>query len=616
MTRSRLKSVELPGKARSRVIEFALPGNDDKRGCVTVICGTNNSGKTYLLRRLRAYLDGVIDKGGLTTPDIQVVLTVPTERPRFFFSGKLWRDKSKVARVSAKGSKGTPGDVPDHEAATMRLVYRTLKRHVSDLPEETVWMRDRDARKAIAQQLAGGAETLYRCARGSAETVLEDFERIANGRVYVRCDASGLMEFALLRGERDVAPFEQWSEGQQAMFALMTTIADTAPDIVLLDEVENHLHPEYISHFMHWIKGRVPQTIVVTHHPHLIFSEHVEQVVYLEIVRPPLPESDVPKLPYAKHDHPKSLPWSATTLRADFERVATAYRLFDRQDNQLMRQAAAIEQAADIQFFSAVAVAFEADIASAKDRALPDGQTMQVVEWLRSERVRAERSDGPRVVVDLGAGLGRVASELSKLTAWQRGGALKWRCWEPDPAVRARLRADVSRLSHVQVLDELEPVTGAATVDLCVIANVLHELAPGACARLLGDAWKLLTSGGELLVLELYPLLHAEKYAVPYSEAAMCGLLDALGFAARSRSFPVHGATAYCVAARPRDPARAWVDADAVRAIDQTWDHALRLALSSYDSLGAVHSSADYRAVLQDLTTITSINAYRCGYWG
>lgn len=593
------------------MLEFAVPTAEDGRGAVTVICGTNNSGKTYLLRRLRAYLNG------LATPDIQVTLTAPTaERPRFFFSGKLWRDKSKVGRVSAKGSKGTPGDIPDHEAATMRLVYRSLARHATDLPELEAWMRDANVRKPIAQRLAREAEILYRRAEGPEEVVLDEFERIANGRVYVRCDPSGLMEFALLRGERDVAPFDQWSEGQKAMFALMTTIADSAPDVVLLDEVENHLHPEYISHFMHWVKGRVPQTIVVTHHPHLIFSEHVEQVVYLEIDRAKLPEPALVTLPYRKNAYPKSRPWSITTLRADFERVATAYRLFDRQDNQLMRQAAAIAEAADVQFFTAVSVAFTPDVASAKNRPLPDGQTMQVVEWLRSERTRADRADVPRVAVDLGAGLGRVASELGKLTAWQRGGALEWRCWEPDAALRERLRANVEPFPYVRVLDALNGEPSPGPVDVCVVANVLHELTPKATSELLGSAWRLLAGGhGELLVLELYPLLHAEKYAVPYSETAMRELLDALGFAARSRSFPVAGATAYCVAARPRDSTRTWNDAEAIATIDGVWDRALRSALSSYDSLRSVHSSADYRTALQDLTTIASINAWRSGYW-
>lgn len=153
-------------------------------------------------------------------------------------------------------------------------------------------------------------------------------------------------------------------------------------------------------------------------------------------------------------------------------------------------------------------------------------------------------------------------------------------------------------------------------VDVCVVANVLHELTPKATSELLGSAWRLLAGGhGELLVLELYPLLHAEKYAVPYSETAMRELLDALGFAARSRTFPVAGATAYCVAARPRGSTRRWNDVEAIATIDGVWSRALRSALSSYDSLRSVHSSADYRAALQDLTTIASINAWRSGYW-
>lgn len=60
---------------------------------------------------------------------------------------------------------------------------------------------------------------------------------------------------------------------------------------------------------------------------------------------------------------------------------------------------------------------------------------------------------------------------------------------------------------------------------------------------------------------------------------------------------------------------RAWNADEVVAAIENVWDRVLRSALSSYDSLRSVQSSADYRAALQDLTTVASVNAWKAGYW-
>ena len=70
---------------------------------------------------------------------------------------------------------------------------------------------------------------------------------------------------------------------------MLASLAHDATPIVLFDEIENHLHPAYMSLLLSALKERSVQTIVSTHHPHLIFSDHADRVFFLDTTLPHSP---------------------------------------------------------------------------------------------------------------------------------------------------------------------------------------------------------------------------------------------------------------------------------------------------------------------------------------
>lgn len=396
----------------------------------------------------------------------------------------------------------------------------------SDVASEREWIVNGSLRRQIASKLAVES-TIYLC--DQSDPAVATLQEMFGATLYVRRAQTEQFDFALVYGDQRKVPYAEWSDGQQACFYLLTLVLLSKPDIVLLDEIENHLHPAYITKVLGFLKVHVGQSIVTTHHPHVIFSELADKVVYLEVSLPPRMSAPPASLAYEKHMYQKIPDRKAVSLDDDSARVTHAYKLFDLQDSQLLKQAARIVNVTEIQFYSSLSEIFTQDVAQPKKGLFMDRQSSQLAARFR-DFVSVSELQTVRVL-DLGAGLGRVARELGKLSQWQIGAAISWVCWEPN-IDRRKLLAKVlidAGLS-AEAPDSLETLPDRH-FHLCVLTNVLHELTPEAFARLLclADA-KTDHSVGGIVVDELYPLLHAEKYAVPYPETTLreifmsCGL--------------------------------------------------------------------------------------------
>ena len=185
----------------------------------------------------------------------------------------------------------------------------------------------------------------------------------------------------------------------------------------------------------------------------------------------------------------------------------------------------------------------------------------------------------------MGAGLGRQVVELGKLSEAQLGRGVKWTCYEP--AFGSRLRERLEGWPNVTVVETLEAIP-KRQFDICVLANVLHEVTPPEFLQLLTVADAQLSPTGVLAILELFPLIHPERYAVAYDATTLADILRAAGLVADIAQIPLRGpgVTAYCVIARRLACDRAFDPAAAKQAIDEAWVKILERALSSYAALG------------------------------
>lgn len=133
--------------------------------------------------------------------------------------------------------------------------------------------------------------------------------------------------------------------------------------------------------------------------------------------------------------------------------------------------------------------------------AADDPQVAQILRALRSAMVSSETV----IVLDVGAGVGRLAEELSDLSASEGPNAVEYIPVEPNATYHSAIRkASVSGLrvrEPVRSIPELERVV-MGRVHVAVLCNVLHEVEPTEWVELLNGIMDSLRQDGVLLICE------------------------------------------------------------------------------------------------------------------
>jgi hypothetical protein len=168
-------------------------------------------------------------------------------------------------------------------------------------------------------QLALGANLHFRCIKRDKAAYARQFE------------------FVLVCGHGTTLPYEMWSDAQRALFYVLVSLEHFGPEIVLYDEAENHPHPAFMSYILEELRARPVQSIITTHHPHLIFSRFADRVYYIETDRPKPSPTPPPQFSFSAQyvDFERRV----EELRGSFEKISNSYKLFTHQDVQLLAQA-------------------------------------------------------------------------------------------------------------------------------------------------------------------------------------------------------------------------------------------------------------------------------------
>ncbi len=592
--------IRIPGlkEPSDRLLYPAVPSS--VLGAINVFCGPNNSGKSYFLEAIAALLGN--NQASKNYQGFEIVLNNDIKNVRYYLPGPYWNSKEGMGVISGKYKNIDPNKPSDFRNFSLQFFSEVLNRKpfgsAKDIP--------RDDLLALLDQITEDEFIVKEC--DSNHEVVALLEKYLKAKLLYR-KAKAHIELVLANPTGLVVPFFEWSDGQKAVLYFLLCLKYWKPDVLLVDELENHLHPIYMSEILDLIKSSVPQTFVATHHPHIIFSEYVDQAFYIETIT----GNNVPRVideKYIKVQQQAAPKRRITTLSNDFDKLTATYKLFTVQDRQLLKQATQIEHEADFALYREIIEMFFQDVIEAKNKTLPDRQTSRIISSIESITRKKEIT-----ILDFGSGLGRVVKEFSKSNKITTQKKISWYCWEPFDEYRTKLRQIISGCPfECVVLEKLENVQ-RNSCDVVIVANVVHEINPHEFAELLVNVKGCLANDGIMIMAEIHPLLHAEKYSVPYPEYLLKDFLIKMGFSCSSQTFSVKDSQAYCITAsssfRPLPQL-----AEVISAIEEIWNSIKRHSLSSYASKRGVTNSADYRTVLMDMNTITSVEAWETGLWG
>lgn len=588
--RNHITQISIPGI--KGIITPAMP-TSNSRGAINVFCGPNNSGKSYILKALAAI---TTEKKAATAYQGFAIGKYNTDNDlRIYLSGAHWNTKEAIGVISRRYKRIDPNKPADFRNFSLQLFYEQLNGksfNSINIIENSEIIESLD-------KIEDDEFCLMPC--NQSHEIIKFLEIALEARILYR-KTKGNIEFVLANPSGLMVPYPEWSDGQKTVFYFILCVQYWRPDVLFADEIENHLHPMFMSKILEFIKQRVPQSFIATHHPHIIFSEHIDQAFYLETEEGGM-RTFTNK--YTKVQTQKTPKRKLSLLSTSFSKLAATYELFDVHDRQLLKQAGQLNQEADVSLYQGVVSLFYPDVFPPSSRILPDRQTLDLSSFISS------RGKGAKIL-DFGSGIGRVVKEFHKISTHCSTNPL-WFCWEPSLDLRDKLKAALSSSwLNCTVLDELDQLA-ASPCDIAIVSNVIHELTPPEFADLLILVSQYTKENCDLLFAEIHPLLQAEKYAVPYSYSVLSDLLNDLGFVCTYRSFPVRDAQAYCI--RAQKHLKLPEKNEIIEVIEKYWKKIKKTSLSSYHTRMGVSDSLDYKGLLMELNTIASIDAWESGYW-
>lgn len=611
-----VKLIKLPKSGGNGVLQTAYPLTTEI-GVINIICGPNNCGKTYLLRKLRATLVNYEKIDNDASSDLHIEMTNRVSEPlEILYFGKSWQDKDRAGIIPVeKSALELPGDRPPYRHATLSFLRRQLNHH---FPEKTVslddWLNNVDIRMAFLERLELECK-LYKCL--SADEIVKRIELLLGGRLFFRKTSKKSVELAIVTSQNLAVPYPEWSDGQKAAFYLLLMLDYSQPKILLLDEIENHLHPLYMTSIMHFIKESVRQAFISTHHPHVIFTELADRVFYLETIQTPIDvrqQSTEKVISYTKVDRQGARQRNVSTLNEGFQKISATYKLFDLQDRQLLKQSSNVTSYVEIEFYKAFLDIFSLGVAKASDKIVPDRQTQLLGNVIKKAVGRHPQNKALRIL-EIGAGLGRAVKELSKLSTWQIDTSIHWTCWEPNDELRQRMKEILTEARIEAHIPNSSKEIPESNCDIALLSNVLHEVTPDDFADLIYTAFQAIRNNdnGKIVILEIYPLLRAEKYAVAYPYSSLLNLFNKSGFYCTSDTFSINDAQGYCVVIKPanHDISRNLIKENLIG----IWDDIEKGICSSYACQEEINSYIEYRRMILELTTLASITAWKHGIW-
>lgn len=634
-----LKSISFSGlglpKNINRKIFFSIP-EKIKPNCITVICGKNRTGKSYILNNIEKCVKKhnsnishakEINYKIINNDDITLeILDYTKEIAELYLVNNILHLTNIATTLSilkhnkfkSRGHpnvKGNQNELPfklglDNFARdSIKFVCLSLNKSFDD----QLWDNDDEQnnyRKSLAKYF--DKNILYELNR--KDDLVDFFYKATGGYLYIthnKRNEGCAFDVYLVYTENMTYSFSNWSEGQKILFVCLIIIKYLKPKIFLFDEIENHLHPEFISILLEYLKESVPQSIITTHHPHIIFSKYVDKVWYLEldIENIELPSTimrtdpKIIKAPIRK----------AKELGENYEKLISTYKLFDDYDNQLIRLSSSVLDDLNETVTRVFTNLFYYEIVSSNPKKKSDLQIDGLQKFLCNKLSMLSHMN----ILEIGAGKGRVILDISKLNNNTLSRRISWYLFEPFDEVRIQLEINIKSLKNLYDVNILNKLDESKKYDMILFANVLHELTPNVIADYLSKICSLLSQEGELIIIELYPLLQPEKYSIPFKPNELLQLFRNLGWKGTLHqiNFKHSNFEAYWLNLTMTD--KILLDRKLLlRSIEKFLKNkVIKNRCEDYNGRISLRDPEEIIGIMCELTTIASISSYFCKEW-
>ncbi len=625
----------------NRLVKDEIPQNkidieepsEFKPNVITVICGKNRTGKSYLLNAiyqcLKEHNSNLVhgkreNVNLLQGRDVRVIINSKDEPLDVIYIGDI-SELSKPNQIIPLRQTSRTIERGHRSKKNFKVDYIGFIQHLLDFLKDSIpfvlknkgiefnlnlWNENDDYKVEITNYF--DTNLLYQLSLD--DDLIKFFFEVTGGRIYIAYNPNhtgGAFDLFLVYSEQATYHWSKWSDGQKIFFICLILIKYHSPEILIFDEIENRLHPEYITKLLEYLKLKIPQSIISTHHPHIIFSKFVDKVWYLDLKENP---EDLPfEIRRIEQNSIKSPRRVITNLDKEYEKLLSAYKLFNETDSRLIRLSEST-----IQGFSELVnkiftnIFFYEIVASNKGNQV-DLQTEEL-----SRHIISKLSQNVELkILDIGAGYGRTVLELDKLKNIKFSTSIKWFLYEPFETVRNTLRSNVINLEdnyQINVIDSLKEVSG---IDFVIFSNIVHEITPDSFADYLAKLPSLLGKSGEIIIIDLYPLLLPEKFSVPYKADELLEMLGNCGWNGKRTkiNFKLSKIDAFWITVRPNKTVL--TDKSKIqKIIEKYWkDEISKNRCRHYGGRVRLDSVDEIIEIMCELTTIASISSYFHKQW-
>ncbi len=308
---------------------------------------------------------------------------------------------------------------------------------------------------------------------------------------------------------------------------------------------------------------------------------------------------------------------NVTELKNDIDKMVSSYHLFDNFDKELLNLSTIIYSEINKEIISNIKKIFHYDAINEnkKNKTRADIQSSNLGKMLLDLS-----QNKPIRILDYGAGLGRTYFEIKKENIPTKlDDKHSYHLWEAFEANRKKLKKKLksAKSTQIKVINKVNDMKNNS-YDVIYLANVIHECNPNDMAKIIKHCDNLLNPNGVLIIVELDPLITAEKFAVSYSSTELSNIFNQIGwtkFSCENINIMNSSINAYWLSLKKSVSSKRNSISEIEEVILQEWENIKNRYLIDYKGVEDIRTVNNFNNTLNCLTIMASILSYKEDKW-